>query len=367
MNILRIAGKELKVFRDIKMLVFMLATPVLLILILGTALSGSFQAAAKIDPIRVLYAYESADAGLMTQWESYRREAEAAAGVTFEEDADRANVNGIREVQLDRYAGYVSIAEGGISYAGNSDRKVENGIVQGLLTAFADRAKLSMAMAGARVPDAYGEHVVTASVEAAKQPGGLDYFAVAVTTMIILYSALTAGQLIENERSRHTDIRLLASPVTKGEIFAGKIVGTLVINAIFVAIIILISKYMYQADWGGHIWLVYIVLLTEVVFALSLGLGVGYCLQGNAAGSVLMIIIQAAAFLGGAYSPVEDMTGMMRTLADYSPLHWSNDAILNIIYADNLQAGLPAMLLNLGCSVLLLALALVLMRRREGL
>ncbi len=366
MNILRIAGKELKVLRDIKMLAFMLATPVLLILILGTALSGSFQAAAKIDPIRVLYAYEGTDAGLVTQWESYRREAEASAGVIFEQDPDRANGNGIREVRLGNYTGHVTVTEDGVAYVGNSGRKVENGIVQGLLTAYADRAKLTLA--GVDSPDADGQqHVVSAAVEAAKQPGGLDYYAVAVTTMIILYSALTAGQLIENERSRHTDIRLLASPVTKGEIFAGKIVGTLVINAIFVAIIIGISSLMYQAEWGSHLWLVYLVLLTEIVLALSLGLGVGYCLRGNAAGSVLMLIIQAAAFLGGGYSPVEDMTGMLRTLAVYSPLHWSNDAILNIIYANNLQAALPAMLLNLGCSALLLAVAVILMRRREGL
>ncbi len=365
MNMLRIAGKELKVLRDVKMLVFMLATPVLLILILGTALSGSFQAAAKIEPIRVLYAYEGADAALQAQWESYRREAEASAGITFEQDADRADGSGIREVRLGSYTGYMTINEGGIAYEGNSSRKVENGIVQGLLSAFAGRAKLSLA--GVDGSEAGGQHVVSASVEGAAQPGGLDYFAVAVTTMIILYSALTAAQLIENERSRHTDIRLLASPVTKGEIFAGKIIGTLVINAIFVVIIIGISKWMYQADWGSHLWLVYLVLLTEIVLALSLGLGVGYCLRGNAAGSVLMLIIQAAAFLGGSYSPVEDMTGLLRTLADYSPLHWSNDAILNIIYADNLQAALPAMLLNLGCSVLLLAVAVVQMRRREGL
>src|SRR5690606_14512564 len=138
-----------------------------------------------------------------------------------------------------------------------------------------------LSLAGVDVSEAGGQHVVSASVEGVAQPGGLDYFAVAVTTMIILYSALTAAQLIENERSRHTDIRLLASPVTKGEIFAGKIIGTLVINAIFVAIIIGISKWMYQADWGSHLWLVYLVLLTEIVLALSLGLGVGYCLRGN--------------------------------------------------------------------------------------
>ncbi|MFD0621359.1 ABC transporter permease [Paenibacillus sp. GCM10027629] len=364
MNILRIAGKELKVFRDIKMLLFMLATPVLLMLILGTALSGNFHGTVKVDPIRVLYSYDSTSSAVGKQWEAFLLEAKAS-GIRFEEVTNRTETDVEREVQNGLYTGYVRIVDDGISYYGNSGNGMENGIVQGLLAAQADRYRLTIAETDLPTPD--GNYVTEASVDAVRQPGGLDYFAVAVTTMIILYSALTAGQLIETERSRHTDLRLLASPITKGEIFAGKIVGTLVLNAIFVAITVLLSKYMFGANWGEHLWLVFLVLLTEIVLALSLGLGVGYCLKGNAAGSVLMIVIQAAAFVGGAYTPVDQTTGMMNSLSRYSPLHWSNDAILQIIYAGNLMAAPPAMMLNLGCSILLLALAIVLMRRREGL
>ncbi|UNK15836.1 ABC transporter permease [Paenibacillus sp. N3/727] len=364
MNILRIAEKELKMFRDIKMLLFMLATPVLLMLILGTALSGNFHGTVKVDPIRVIYSYESNSRTVETQWKAFLLEAETS-GIRFEEVTSRTETDVVRDVQNGLYTGYARIVDDGISYYGNSGSGMENGIVQGLLAALADRYRLTIAETDLLAPD--GNYVTEASVDAVRQPGGLDYFAVAVTTMIILYSSLTAGQLIETERSRHTELRLLASPITKGEIFAGKIVGTLVLNAIFVAIIVLLSKYMFGVNWGEHLWLVFLVLLTEIVLALSLGLGVGYCLKGNAAGSVLMIVIQAAAFVGGAYTPVDQTTGMMNFLSRYSPLHWSNDAILQIIYAGNLKAAPPAMMLNLGCSALLLALAIVLMRRREGL
>lgn len=364
MNILRIAGKELKVFRDIKMLLFMLATPVLLMLILGTALSGNFHGTVKVDPISVIYSYDSTNNTLETQWEAFLLEAKAS-GIRFEEVTSRTETDVVRDVENGLYTGYVRIVDDGISYYGNSGNGLENDIVKGLLAALADRDRLTIAETD--LPAPAGNYVTEASVDAVRQPGGLDYFAVAVTTMIILYSALTAGQLIETERSRNTDLRLLASPISKGEIFAGKIVGALVYNAIFVAIIVLLSKYMFGVNWGEHLWLVFLVLLTEIVLALSLGLGVGYCLKGNAAGSVLMIVIQAAAFVGGAYTPVDQTTGMMNFLSRYSPLHWSNDAILQIIYSGNLMAAPPALMLNLGCSVLLLALAIVLMRRREGL
>ena len=80
-----------------------------------------------------------------------------------------------------------------------------------------------------------------------------------------------------------------------------------------------------------------------------------------------MMIIQVGAFLGGSYFPVTEMTGVMGTIAQFSPLEWSNTAILQIIYGDGWYAAVKAMLLNLGLSVFLLSAAAIIMRRREGL
>lgn len=366
MNMLRIAGKELKVFRDIKVLVFMLATPVLLMLILGTALSGNFNGTAAMEPIRVLYAFDGASKVAEEKWTAFLGEAEAS-GAVFEEI--QTGTDGIREVENGNYTGYAVIrGSEGIAYYGNENKETESRLAEGLLMSFTESYNLVQALAGSSSQDRLKDKYVTGSqVEAAKKPGGLDYYAVAVTTMIILYSALTAGQLIETERIRHTDIRLLASPATKGDIFAGKILGMLAVNGIFVVLIMAVSKLMFQVNWGDRPGVVLIVLLTEVVFALSLGLAFGYVFKGNAAGSVLMIIIQAAAFFGGSYAPVDQTTGFMHALARYSPLQWSNDAILQVIYEGRLAAAAPAALLNLGWSVLLLAAAILLMRRREGL
>ncbi|WP_127592638.1 ABC transporter permease [Paenibacillus lautus] len=372
MNVLRIALKEMKIVREVRMLVFMLATPVLLILILGTALSNAFNGSTAIGDIRVLYHNSGAEPALMEQWETFMQESERSSGMMFEQAKE--GMDGGQEVRNNRYTGYVEIGANGISYEGNSRSSIENGIVQGMLSAFTDRYRLSAE--AAKMDPEYenkllvndGEsYVVESSIQGARQPGSLDYFAIAVTTMIILYSALTAGGLIDSERKRNTAHRLLASPVTKAEIFAGKILGTLLINAVFVIIVVLISKYMFNAYWGENPVMVFLVLLTEILFALSLGLGISYVLKGNAAGAVIMVIIQLAAFFGGGYTPVASTTGFMREAATYSPLHWSNEALLQLIYSGNGSAAMNAMMLNVGFSILLLAVAMISMRRREGL
>ncbi|MGG4106780.1 ABC transporter permease [Paenibacillus lautus] len=372
MNVLRIALKEMKIVREPRMLVFMLATPVLLILILGTALSSAFNGSTAIGDIRVLYHDSGTEPALTEQWQAFTQEAQRSSGMLFEQAKE--GMNGQQEVRNNRYTGYVEIDGNGINYEGNSRNSIENGIVQGMLSAFTDQYRLSGA--AAKIDPEYenkllvndGEsYVVESSIQGARQPGSLDYFAIAVTTMIILYSALTAGGLIDSERKRNTVQRLLASPVTKAEIFAGKITGTLVINAVFVIIVVLISKYMFNAYWGENPIMVFLVLFTEILFALSLGLGISYVLKGNAAGAVIMVIIQLAAFFGGGYTPVASTTGFMREAATYSPLHWSNEALLQLIYSGNGSAAMQAMMLNVGFSVLLLAVAMISMRRREGL
>ncbi|MFX3631706.1 MAG: ABC transporter permease [Candidatus Pristimantibacillus sp.] len=363
---MRIAIKELTVFRDIKMLVFMLATPILLMLIMGAAFSNAFNESATVGDIEVLYKINNADPALAAHWEAFTQEADQS-GISFVKT--REQMDGKLEAQNGQYTGYLEVTDSGMNYYGNSGSSLENSIVQGMLTAFTDRYKLTTAAIKFDLEQDNGQenYVNETSLQVAKKPGSLDYFAIAVTTLIILYSALSAGMLIENERKRNTAARLLASPITKADILIGKIVGNLLLNALFVIIIVLISKYMFGANWGENVVLVFLVLFTEIVLALGLGLGISYVIKGSAAGSVIMIIIQLAALFGGSYSPVENNTGFMSTLSYYSPLRWSNDAIMQIIYADNLSAAIPAMVLNVGFTALLLIVTIVSMRRREGL
>ncbi|MDQ6422250.1 ABC transporter permease [Paenibacillus sp. LHD-117] len=372
MNVLRIMLKELKVIRDPKMIVFLLVSPLLIMLIMGTALTNAFNGSLEVGEINVLYKNNHSSSEFSAYWDDFTGQMRQAGIQLVEADE---KMDGKLEVKNNLYEGYVEISDSGLKYYNSSQSLIESDIAQSLLTAFADRYRLAAEVAGtdpeqanAIMAGSGGESFVAEeSLIAARKPGAMDYFAIAVTTMIILYSALSAAQLIDSERKRNTAVRLLASPVTKIEIFAGKLAGIVVLNFIITIIVVLISKYMFNAYWGENLGLVFLTLLTEIIFAVSLGLGFSYVLKGNASGTVVMIIIQLAAFLGGSYFPVENATGIMATLASFSPLQWSNAALLEMIYADNLSAMANAMLLNIGFAVVLLGIGLTMMRRKEGL
>jgi ABC-2 type transport system permease protein len=357
------------------MLIFMLATPVLLMLILGTVLSGNFNGSKAVDDIRVIYSAngigDSAELDRLKQWFDNGTGEEVKLEETTLGEADA-----LRAVENGTYSGYVSLGEDGIDYYGNSRTGVENGIIHGLLAAYAEHRKLNLVIpegVSAEGSPIAGNHMKGRALQAPLKPDAIDYYAVAVTTMMIMYSAATAGLLFENERVRHTANRLLVAPVTKAEIFAGKILGSLWINSLFIIVIVLISKFMYGANWGnaGAMGMSLLVLLSQIVFAISLGLGASYLFKGKAAGAVVMTFIQLAAFFGGSYYQVEDNGDFVSLLARFSPLDWTNDAIIAIIYGGGAGSGLSAaaeaILLNVGFSVLFLAISILLMRRKEGL
>ena len=75
-----------------------------------------------------------------------------------------------------------------------------------------------------------------------------------------------------------------------------------------------------------------------------------------------MVIVQLSSIFGGAYFVIEE-----NFVTNLSPLTWANTAVMKIIYANDVGAALPVICLNLGISALFLLIAIIALRRREGL
>ncbi|MEF3302550.1 ABC transporter permease [Paenibacillus sp. GYB003] len=373
MNIWHIAVKEVRShLRDRRTFLFMLALPIVLMLILGSALSNAFESRATIGDLRLLVKSEWSNPQLSAAWNGF---AEAIGKEGVKIGKAEAGADGREEVRSGRYTAYAEVGDAGIRFYGSSKHAIESGIVQGMLTAFADRYSLAAAAFGIDPASAQaivrsagqgGDFVKETALNPGKQPGSIDYYAIAMTTMIALYSVMSASSLFRSERTRNTAIRLMAAPVRKGDIFIGKIVGCTFINLLCVVAVVLFSKFAFGADWGDHYGPVFLVLLTEVVLAVSLGLGVSFLVKGDGAGAIMTIFTQIASFIGGAYFPIGDTEGFMTVLTQLSPLRWANTALTQIIYNDNLAAVWPAVLLNIGVAAVFLTVAVISIRKREA-
>lgn len=373
MNIFNIALKEIKQnIRDIRTFIFMLAFPIVLMLILGTALSNVFDTKISVDNIHVLYK-NTAGPAISDSFTNFANEA-GKSGIHFQKASGQ--IDGKKEVAENHYTAYVEINNQGIQLYSSDRTSIEGSIVQGMLAAYADKYKMVTAVAsvdGSKVSKVLAaspnnHFIKEQSLDGEKQPGSMDYYAIAMSTMIILYGARYASSLIHSERVRNTSLRLVAAPIKKSEIFLGKILGSLVFNFLCVLAVVAFSKFVFKANWGDHMGTVILVLLTEVILAVSFGLGISYIAKtADASRMVIMLVTQLASFFGGAYFKIEGATGILNFIMNLSPLTWINQAITKIIYMNDLGAALPAIGLNLGISVIFLGIAIFSFQRREGL
>lgn len=374
MNILSIALKEIKQdFRDRRTLIFMLAFPIVLMVILGLALTNAFSSNVSIGDLKVVVK-DSTGGGEMSQvFTDFTKEL-SKSGITF--DTLKTGMNGREEVENNRYVDYVELTEHGISLYGSSRDTIESNIVQGMLTSFTD--KYNAVSAVAQVEPAKTElvfasggyeYIKEVSVNPDRTPGSIDYYALAMTVMVGMWAAMSAGGLIQREILRGTAVRLVIAPIRKSEIFAGKILGSIVINMLCVIVIIVFSKYVFKAYWGNHMGIVLLVLVTEVIMSMSLGLAGSYLLKGKASRSIISLVVQLMSFFGGAYFPVGDDAGggIMGFLVNLSPIRWANHGLTKVIYGDTVSAAWPVVGLNIGFAVLFLGASIIVMRRREGL
>ncbi|MBB6734002.1 ABC transporter permease [Cohnella zeiphila] len=373
MNVINIALKELKVnLRDFRTFVFMLAFPIVLMLILGTALTNAFTSGATVGDMSLLYRNTASSPQLTQAWNEFSSVLEQQ-GVKLV--AASASEDGKADVQDNQYSGYAEITDNGIRFYGSQRDSIESNIIQGMLSAFADRYNLAAAamkenptqaqtiLAGASAQQSY---VNESSLTAESQPGSMGYYAIAMTTMIAFYSVISGSNLIRGEKTRNTALRLSAAPVSKGSIFAGKVIGVTIVNFLCVVAVVLFSKFAYNADWGTHYPTLLLILFTEVLLAVSVGVGASYLFKGESSRSFVMIFTQIASFLGGAYFPV-DPKGVMNVLSNISPMRWANEALTKIIYQGNLQAAWPALGLNIGVAAVFLIVAALFMRRQEAI
>ncbi|MED4227208.1 ABC transporter permease [Neobacillus cucumis] len=373
MNIINIALNEFKRnIRDIRTLVFMLAFPIVMMLILGTALSNTFDKNIKLGKINVLYT-EKNDSSFAASFQRFIKEAKRQ-DIHFSKTSE-STTDGKLQVKQNHYDAYVKVTDKGIQFYGSERNSIQASMVEGILTAFADKYNLITEVAKEKpekvqkiLTSTPSNYVKETSLNANKAPGSMDYYAMAMTTMIALYSAISASSLIRGERRRNTAIRLAIAPINKMEIFLGKILGGIGINFVCILLVMAFSRFVFEANWGSHPGIVVLILFTLVFLAVSFGLGLSYIIKTDQGmRTIIMVVLQLAAFFGGAYFRIENADGFLKLMINLSPLTWARDALTRIIYNNDLSAALPSISLNIGIAIVFLMFAIVAFRKREGL
>lgn len=155
---------------------------------------------------------------------------------------------------------------------------------------------------------------------------------VLVGYFVFFFVFLISGIGLLRERTTGTLERLMATPIRKGEIITGYLVGYGMFAVIQTIIVVLFSIHVLDIVLVGSIWHVILINLLLALVALSLGL----LLSAFAASEFQMIqfiplVIIPQIFFAGIF-PMEGMAHWLQIIGKVMPMYYAADALKGIMY-----------------------------------
>lgn len=163
-------------------------------------------------------------------------------------------------------------------------------------------------------------------------PGGFAQSIPGNTVMFVMLIALTYGAAsISGERSGGQLRRLVTTPVSRGEIVAGKIVGRIVIASLQISVLMavgVVASRTLGITIGDHPFATWIVLLIYALAVAPLGVAFGSRFTDpDRAASVGVIATMVMAAFGGCWWPLEVVSAPLQRIALVFPTGWAMRAL----------------------------------------
>ncbi len=178
--------------------------------------------------------------------------------------------------------------------------------------------------------------------------------------------------LVVNERSSGTLARLHSLGVPRSVQLASKALPYLGVNAVQAALMLAVGVWLMPLlggdalalagiHWGALLVALTAIALAAVGMALALACAVRTHAQAAAIGPIANVLMAA---IGGIMVPKFVMPAAMQRLAEWSPMNWGLEALLNVLLrGGDVASTLPQVLRLGGFAALMFAIAVLLFQR----
>ena len=242
-------------------------------------------------------------------------------------------------------AGFSGAAQGGgasaIEVVANVDSPIAGQVAQSVAGQFVGEINAVGTALGTyftlvgRAPEPGEAEALVPEAMAVPAPSGLDEVAAASkelsadtyysAAMAILFVFLTVqfGVLgLLEEKENGTMGRLLAAPISRRAVVAGKALTSFILGVVSMAVLVAGTTLLLGASWGNS-WGVAILVLAAVIAAMGIMFVVAaFARTAEQAGNLQAIIGFVLAMLGGSFFPISQVGGFIAKLSLITPHAW---------------------------------------------
>lgn len=170
------------------------------------------------------------------------------------------------------------------------------------------------------------------------------------------------------ERSRGTIERLLISPLGRGELVLGYVLGFTIFAVIQSLVILLYVIYVLRVHYAGNLGLIFLITLALTIGSVNLGIFLStYARNELQVIQFIPLVLVPQALLGGLFWPVTTLPVVLKQIAYVMPLTWANFGLKDVMLkGKGLETIWPDLLVLVGFAALMVVLGAFTVRRETA-
>ncbi|MGB9842903.1 MAG: ABC transporter permease [Caldisericia bacterium] len=161
----------------------------------------------------------------------------------------------------------------------------------------------------------------------------MDYYAVGMGVMYLLFAANNGTESIFEEKRKGTYQRLFIMPLKENYIFLGKIFGVFLLTLTQFILIILITKFAYKVNWGNSFYGLIVMVLSSVLCFSGLSIFLASLMKSEgqiaSIGPAVSLIL---GFTGGCMFPIFTFPPWLNTISKFTPNRWAIDGFFKLMF-----------------------------------
>lgn len=370
-------------FRDVTPFIMQVMAPIIMIMILGSALKGNFSTGSFLSPLKVTVVNEDNGASskqLMNFLNSKNLDKLIKISTTTDLNTAKQllkqeKIDGVIEIKSDYSQKYLQGKLDEIQAHITNNDKTSFQIISSILNGWKNNsAAIQIGLRNGESIDTVmmrlqnGDKLIVDKPlsKSGKLPRAMDYYAVTMVTMTLIFTGYLAMGKLQFDFLSEMKMRLHCTPVHIGVIVTGELLGTTLMGFLQSVSIVLFTHFVYGANWGNRWGIVLGTLFLLTVFGqllasvLTLGMKNADAPQG-----IVGTLAMGFAFLSGGFytSPIGGTVG--KFLVTYgTPISLAQTSIFGSIYGGSSEVIYMCMGILAALSILLLGLTITFAKRR---
>jgi ABC-2 type transport system permease protein len=205
--------------------------------------------------------------------------------------------------------------------------------------------------------------VVLEDLEAAsKVLSSKTFYSAGLAIFFLFFTVQIGVNSLLDERHDGTLNRLLAAPMRRTTIIAGKGVMAFVLGLVSMVVLVVATTLLFGADWGNPFGVTLLILAAIVAAMGIMAVVAGLAKTPEQAGNYSSMVAVVLGFLGGTFFPVGQAGGLLSQLRFVTPHAWFMQG-LGDLAGGNVADVLPAVGALILFGVITGAIALAILRR----